>query len=185
VQHQLRRFKIRLKSDLARVCYFFLITMHRWTLICGIILIKKGVCPGQLNAAIPEERPAPAVQAYNGVPLAVRKLYQTYHTPQEASLDDSNNQICGMNKLSPETVAPAAEPASYDIEAAQQAVAAAADIDGVDCVICFEQFTAAQLLMKLPCPHGHVYHAACVSAWLDNHKTCPICNHTLSVTDVG
>jgi Ring finger domain len=110
-------------------------------------------------------------------------LYQTYLTPQEASLDDSSNKVI-VSKLNAETIAPAAEPASYDIEAAQQAVADV-DHDGVDCVICFEQFTAAQLLMKLPCPHGHVYHEACVSAWLDNHKTCPICNHTLSVTDVS
>jgi Ring finger domain len=158
--------------------------MYRWTLICGIILIKKGVCPGQLNAAIAEQRPAPAAPVYNGVPLAVRKLYQTYLTPQEASLDDASYKPIGtVNKMNSETVAPAAAPASYDIEAAQQT--SAADVDGVDCVICFEQFTAAQLLMKLPCPHGHVYHEACVSAWLDNHKTCPICNHTLSVTDVS
>jgi hypothetical protein len=167
-----------MESDLAPFCVC-LPFVHRWTLICGIILIKKGVCPGQLNAAVAEERPAPAAAVSNGVPLAVRKLYETYLTPQEVSLDASGD--CTVNKLGSETIAPAAEPASYDIEAGKQA----ADVDGVDCIICFEQFKAAQLLMKLPCPHGHVYHEACVSLWLDNHRTCPICNHTLSVTDAG
>ena len=41
------------------------------------------------------------------------------------------------------------------------------------CSICLELFDPDLLLKQLPCKH--VFHVACLSDWLRNHKSCPLC----------
>jgi len=41
------------------------------------------------------------------------------------------------------------------------------------CSICLEMFDQDRVLKQLPC--SHVFHVACLSDWLRNHKSCPLC----------
>eukprot|EP00041_Stephanoeca_diplocostata_P019246 m.412233 g.412233 ORF g.412233 m.412233 type:complete len:489 (+) comp21251_c0_seq2:215-1681(+) len=41
------------------------------------------------------------------------------------------------------------------------------------CVICLSVFAHGDLLMEMPC--SHLYHAACVTPWLEEHRECPLC----------
>ena len=45
------------------------------------------------------------------------------------------------------------------------------------CTICRMEFEDEDELSVLPC--GHRYHVACLSAWLQDNKTCPICSREL------
>jgi len=49
------------------------------------------------------------------------------------------------------------------------------DGDGspASCLICCERIRERAPLLRMPC--GHVFHEACVSRWLDEHRTCPTC----------
>jgi E3 ubiquitin-protein ligase RNF115/126 len=42
-----------------------------------------------------------------------------------------------------------------------------------ECSICQEGFHAGEEVLKLPC--RHLYHAECVTSWLQQHNTCPLC----------
>ncbi|CAM9378348.1 unnamed protein product, partial [Discosporangium mesarthrocarpum] len=45
------------------------------------------------------------------------------------------------------------------------------------CVICLEYFKGGQELEALPC--RHLYHAACIDRWLENHTFCCVCKGDL------
>jgi len=54
------------------------------------------------------------------------------------------------------------------------------DVDDYEmpaCSICLCEYEEGENLSKLPC--GHVYHTDCVTAWVDNHTRCPLCNFDL------
>ena len=54
--------------------------------------------------------------------------------------------------------------------------------DGNDvCCICMEDHVVGARATKLPC--GHIYHGACVEAWLAKHCTCPVCRFELDTED--
>jgi hypothetical protein len=42
-----------------------------------------------------------------------------------------------------------------------------------ECSICQEAFEVGNTVLKLPC--RHVYHVDCVTAWLQQNNTCPLC----------
>lgn len=46
-------------------------------------------------------------------------------------------------------------------------------VDQPNCVICLSAFGDGDRLMELPCLH--LYHDACVTPWLDEHRECPLC----------
>lgn len=50
------------------------------------------------------------------------------------------------------------------------------------CSICLGEYEDGNELLVLPCKH--IYHTACISKWLINHVTCPLCkdNVVLSVS---
>ncbi|KAL9689419.1 hypothetical protein QQ045_009805 [Rhodiola kirilowii] len=52
--------------------------------------------------------------------------------------------------------------------------------DPEGCSICFTEYEVGSKLLTLPCLH--LYHKSCIKEWLKDHKTCPICNTDLSVT---
>ncbi|CUS09096.1 unnamed protein product [Tuber aestivum] len=54
-------------------------------------------------------------------------------------------------------------------------------IDGDDCAICKEELVMDEEVSQLPCKH--CYHFQCVSRWLEEHDTCPICRHPITPGD--
>jgi hypothetical protein len=47
-----------------------------------------------------------------------------------------------------------------------------------ECCICLDTFRNEDELLTLPC--FHFFHASCVSTWLGNHVSCPICKFDVS-----
>jgi hypothetical protein len=41
------------------------------------------------------------------------------------------------------------------------------------CVICLDPFAVGDLLKQLPC--NHCFHSTCISKWLAERSTCPVC----------
>jgi len=54
-------------------------------------------------------------------------------------------------------------------------------LDGDDCAICKEELVIDEEVSQLPCKH--CYHFQCVSRWLEEHDTCPICRHPITPED--
>lgn len=46
------------------------------------------------------------------------------------------------------------------------------ELEETSCSICLDDFSDGQRVRKLPC--GHVFHIACVDAWLKRTATCPL-----------
>ena len=44
---------------------------------------------------------------------------------------------------------------------------------GEPCVVCHDEFKAAEMVVELPCSHG--FHCSCLLPWLTTHHTCPVC----------
>ncbi|KAG5449274.1 E3 ubiquitin-protein ligase rnf126 [Clonorchis sinensis] len=51
------------------------------------------------------------------------------------------------------------------------------------CSICFEDYQVSEEVMQLPCQH--VYHTTCVTTWLKQHATCPVCRKDLNGRDTS
>lgn len=45
------------------------------------------------------------------------------------------------------------------------------------CSICLCEYEEGESLSKLPC--GHIYHDNCITAWVERHVRCPLCNFDL------
>ncbi|CAN6441279.1 unnamed protein product [Victoria cruziana] len=45
--------------------------------------------------------------------------------------------------------------------------------DGVVCAVCMEEFAAGGSGKMMPC--SHVYHRECISLWLAEDGSCPLC----------
>jgi Ring finger domain len=53
----------------------------------------------------------------------------------------------------------------------------------LECAICLSEFVDDDVLRLLPgC--RHVFHTGCISTWLENHVTCPVCRSNLSDPEV-
>ncbi|XP_064032468.1 E3 ubiquitin-protein ligase Praja-2 [Pogoniulus pusillus] len=53
------------------------------------------------------------------------------------------------------------------------------DRNGQDqcCIICYDEYVEGEILKQLPC--RHVFHRSCVTLWLQESGTCPVCRHVL------
>jgi len=51
-----------------------------------------------------------------------------------------------------------------------------------ECSICLDGFSVGDLIKRTSCSEngGHVFHDGCLSSWLKQHNTCPLCRHLLS-----
>ncbi|NXG43635.1 PJA2 ligase, partial [Psilopogon haemacephalus] len=54
------------------------------------------------------------------------------------------------------------------------------DRNGQDqcCVICYNEYVEGEIITQLPC--RHVFHRSCVTLWLQESGTCPVCRHVLA-----
>ena len=50
-----------------------------------------------------------------------------------------------------------------------------------ECLICFDEHKIGRNACKLPC--GHLYHKSCVTEWLKQHCTCPVCRYEVECSD--
>ncbi|VVB02141.1 unnamed protein product [Arabis nemorensis] len=50
---------------------------------------------------------------------------------------------------------------------------------GVECAVCLSEFEDDETLRLMP-SCCHVFHSDCVSAWLSDHSTCPLCRVDLA-----
>ena len=48
---------------------------------------------------------------------------------------------------------------------------------GNECPVCAEDWTDGEQVVKLPC--NHVFHDGCISKWLNQKNTCPLCRYEL------
>eukprot|EP00941_MAST-03F_sp_MAST-3F-sp1_P004116 g4116.t1 len=51
------------------------------------------------------------------------------------------------------------------------------------CSVCREHFYAKEEVSTLPC--GHRFHKACVSKWLKQNATCPVCRFNITLESVS
>ncbi|GMN20824.1 hypothetical protein TIFTF001_050078 [Ficus carica] len=45
------------------------------------------------------------------------------------------------------------------------------------CVICMEEVIIGSHLIRMPC--SHICHEDCISPWIHQNHTCPLCRHKL------
>lgn len=55
--------------------------------------------------------------------------------------------------------------------------------DRQDCSICFNSLCVGDPMLRLPCFHD--FHEACVDKWLLQNRSCPLCRHSLDITEPG
>jgi hypothetical protein len=51
----------------------------------------------------------------------------------------------------------------------------------VECTICIDEVNEGDMATFLPC--GYWYHEECVTLWLKEHNTCPICRTSIEKAD--
>eukprot|EP00891_Asterochloris_glomerata_P008885 jgi/Astpho2/8885/Aster-05515 len=49
------------------------------------------------------------------------------------------------------------------------------------CTVCHEAMEAGTEVLEMPCKH--CYHEGCITSWLSEHNTCPICRTALPVDE--
>jgi len=60
-------------------------------------------------------------------------------------------------------------------EAGRGGTAVAVAAAGETCPICLESFITTQHVAALGCHASHVFHEACIGAWLEKTACCPLC----------
>ncbi|XP_041370441.1 RING finger protein 24-like [Gigantopelta aegis] len=48
-----------------------------------------------------------------------------------------------------------------------------------NCAVCLEEFQPKETITICPCKHG--FHKKCLSEWLKQHNTCPMCKSDVTV----
>lgn len=46
-----------------------------------------------------------------------------------------------------------------------------------ECIICMEVFESSAGGKQVPC--GHVFHSCCITQWISDHNSCPLCRSTV------
>ncbi|NWR56155.1 PJA2 ligase, partial [Bucorvus abyssinicus] len=46
------------------------------------------------------------------------------------------------------------------------------------CIICCSEYVRDEIITELPC--HHLFHKACITLWLEQSGTCPVCRHVLA-----
>ncbi|WJX62576.1 RING-type E3 ubiquitin transferase [Trifolium repens] len=75
-------------------------------------------------------------------------------------------------------------PASKEsIEAMKKVEIGEGDDDGVECVVCLEEFEVGGVVKEMPCKHR--FHGDCIEKWLGLHGSCPVCRYQMPVDEKG
>ena len=49
-----------------------------------------------------------------------------------------------------------------------------------ECTFCMDDILMDHGRLALDC--GHLFHSACVTAWIEKVKSCPVCRHPVVLT---
>ncbi|KAK3314876.1 hypothetical protein B0H66DRAFT_563855 [Apodospora peruviana] len=55
--------------------------------------------------------------------------------------------------------------------------------DKPKCVICVDEMAKGEKVAVLPCTH--IFHGECVTPWLKQHNTCPVCRRSIEELEQG
>lgn len=93
---------------------------------------------------------------------------------EEGTLGTPPSSSSAGNNVPYKTVATVIPDDLMDKEVARIIVDRHNDINS--CPICLNDFILDEVLLFLP-KCGHAYHRACITEWLVNHNSCPLCKH--------
>lgn len=78
--------------------------------------------------------------------------------------------------------APPASQAAIDKLAVRELTEEMLGSDGTcKCVVCVEDMVKGEKATVLPC--NHFFHSECVTPWLKEHNTCPVCRHSVETEE--
>ena len=56
--------------------------------------------------------------------------------------------------------------------------------DGIECIICMEEYKEVDEVIELPCDGRHFFHAKCITNWLNTNNSCPLCKKPITKEDL-
>ena len=56
--------------------------------------------------------------------------------------------------------------------------------EGIECVICMEEYKETDEVIELPCNEKHFFHAKCITDWLNSNNSCPLCKKPITMEDL-
>lgn len=102
------------------------------------------------------------------------------HVNDDDSGDDSDDYEMDpaiFQLITPEYVSVSVPPTESLHESVQKDASAETEesTDYEECVICKENMSVGDVVLKLPCSDRHVFHRTCIEPWMCKHATCPLC----------
>lgn len=123
-----------------------------------------------------------------GVPqeaLEKTKLVRVRYNVKEAVVAPPGPLVVPVNNATPIDLSESKQPLSPSISIFTTVSAHGTSVLVVppgscqECSICLSQFEENDLVRKLTCQHH--FHGSCIDRWLENHQTCPLCKHDLTL----
>ncbi|RDX58185.1 E3 ubiquitin-protein ligase SIRP1, partial [Mucuna pruriens] len=74
-------------------------------------------------------------------------------------------------------------PASKESIDAMASVEIGEGCEGLECVVCLEEFGIGGVAKEMPCKHR--FHPNCIEKWLGIHGSCPVCRYEMPVEERG
>ena len=56
--------------------------------------------------------------------------------------------------------------------------------EGLECVICMEEYKETDEVIELPCNEKHFFHSKCITDWLNSNNSCPLCKKPITKEDL-
>ena len=56
--------------------------------------------------------------------------------------------------------------------------------EGVECIICMEEYKPEDEVTPLPCDERHFFHSRCIEDWLKTNNSCPLCKKAITKADL-
>lgn len=109
----------------------------------------------------------------------VLNLILNYPGPSQDDFQDVLNRLFTLHEPK------GAPPTSQDCMERLHTITISEDdletISDPTCTVCYEELQVGDTALELPC--DHCFHKGCVSHWLKEHNTCPVCRFELPTDD--
>jgi protein-arginine kinase activator protein McsA len=123
--------------------------------------------------AIPNREGEDESSPYSGRPIMrVMFVMDSSSNQEEIGFENLLNRLMEMHQ-------PRSQPTSQEfIESLpEKEVDENNKLECPSCTVCFDEFEIGSTASCLPCKHQ--FHKECISPWLSEHNTCPICRFSL------